>query len=248
MTAGVEDEFRQYLAGQAVRNGFSIQKQANWIRYHARDESSHLRDLLSQFPFRQRHRALDLGCGFGANLLALEQYFDEAHGIDPVRAEWSRRRSASGRVVCGSATDLPYPDNHFDFICAPDVFEHVDFAQQKRVAAECFRVLRAGHGFGYITVPSRFQLYDAHNYVWFGAWLPDPLRRWYVLAFSGQASYEATFERTGPGWDRLFKAAGFKVAMVSPKRWYPPLVWRLLPTEWHAIRLSKPGPSASRQT
>jgi SAM-dependent methyltransferase len=48
-------------------------------------------------------------------------------------------------VQCGSATELPYPEAHFDLVIQATVFSSVlDQSMRRRMAAEMMRVLRPG--------------------------------------------------------------------------------------------------------
>jgi len=69
---------------------------------------------------------LDIGCGTGATLDALRQ-FGSVQGLDlsmlPLRLT---RQRGHQRVLCASATSLPFPDQTFDLVTALDVIEHLD--------------------------------------------------------------------------------------------------------------------------
>lgn len=74
-------------------------------------------------PSRQ---ILDIGCGTGATMDHLQR-FGTVQGIDlfdlPLR--FSRQRGHQ-RVLCASATELPFATNSFDLVTALDVIEHLD--------------------------------------------------------------------------------------------------------------------------
>ena len=69
---------------------------------------------------------LDIGCGTGATMDHLKR-FGTVQGIDlfdlPLR--FSKKRGHE-RVLCASATELPFAENSFDLITALDVIEHLD--------------------------------------------------------------------------------------------------------------------------
>jgi len=69
---------------------------------------------------------LDIGCGTGATMDHLKR-FGTVQGIDlfdlPLR--FSKKRGHE-RVLCASATELPFAETSFDLITALDVIEHLD--------------------------------------------------------------------------------------------------------------------------
>jgi SAM-dependent methyltransferase len=85
---------------------------------------------------------LDIGCGTGATLDHLSR-FGEVQGVDvsPLALEYCRERGHR-RVLCASATDLPFATASFDLVTALDVIEHLD--DDLRGLREIERVLRPG--------------------------------------------------------------------------------------------------------
>src|SRR5947207_333061 len=78
---------------------------------------------------------LDAGCRDGAHLIELVQAIGvRGVGVDPVeihidRANAAVQAAASGDRITlhlGVMHQLPYPDNHFDFVWCRDVLEQVD--------------------------------------------------------------------------------------------------------------------------
>ena len=212
--------FHEYLLRKADEFGFGEPKKSDWVRYMETDISrgkqlvQHLVEKLD-LSLEPGSRALDIGCGFGGQLSAFQDFFDTMEGIEIVeeRVRWAKRRVPGASVVCGDACRLPWPDNHFDLIVSNDVFEHVSHDEQTTLAGEISRVLKPG-GYGFVSVPNRFQLIDEHNKVWFGTWLPGKLRHLYVKTFSSNESYAHCYERTGRGWESLFSSRRFEVTMV----------------------------------
>ena len=145
----------------------------------------------------------------------MAQHFLHVCGIEieGQRVEWAKKRIPTAEIECGSATSLPWPDNEFDLVTSTDVFEHISTSQQHVAAAEMFRVTKRG-GCGFVKVPNRFQLYDEHNYIKYATWLPNSLRKHYVQLKS-KNPYVQCWERTGRGWEKLFKQTGFQV-VVKP--------------------------------
>jgi len=95
-------------------------------------------------------RILDVGCGRGATLRQyLEYEADPSHlwGIDlfPAFVEQARSTSLGLQIICGSASDLPFPDRSFDFISQFMLFTSVlDNDMKSRIAREIDRVLVPG--------------------------------------------------------------------------------------------------------
>ncbi len=86
--------------------------------------------------------ALDIGCGTG-NYTNLFQKLTQAHvhGIDPSEGMLSKARQKNGHIVFqqGTAEDIPFEDNFFDFAFMTDVIHHV--GDIGRMFAEIHRVL-----------------------------------------------------------------------------------------------------------
>jgi SAM-dependent methyltransferase len=95
-------------------------------------------------------RALEVGYGAGAVLLALAPAVRELHGIDldadpaPVNALLVQR-GFSANLTQGSVYELPYDDASFDLVVCFSVFEHLH--EFERGLAQVARVLRPGGRF-----------------------------------------------------------------------------------------------------
>ncbi|MDT7602086.1 MAG: hypothetical protein QOF61_83 [Acidobacteriota bacterium] len=79
-----------------------------------------------KLPAGARPRALDVGCGTGANLEMLAR-FGDAEGVDVSEdaLAFCRERGLTN-VQRGAAESLPYADESFDLVTALDVVEHLD--------------------------------------------------------------------------------------------------------------------------
>ncbi|MEP7273393.1 MAG: methyltransferase domain-containing protein [Acidobacteriota bacterium] len=101
-----------------------------------------IEDALEEPARRDGREILDIGCGTGATLARLEQ-FGDVQGIDvsPMALGYCRKRGQQ-RVLCASATDLPFASGTFDLVTALDVIEHLD--DDHRGVAEIARVLKPG--------------------------------------------------------------------------------------------------------
>lgn len=65
-------------------------------------------------------------------------------------------------LIQGSILELPFPDQHFDLVCAFDVIEHVE--DDARAVSEMYRVCRPG-GYLAITVPAYMFLWGRHDVI-----------------------------------------------------------------------------------
>jgi len=105
----------------------------------------------SLFPL-DGFRIADIGCGVGTWLLEFVQWGadpDMLAGIDlmPGRLERARRRLPQADLHVGSASELPWPDEHFDLVSQFLVFTNIfDQALKRAVAKEMLRVLKPGGG------------------------------------------------------------------------------------------------------
>lgn len=114
-------------------------------------------------PARRFSRALEVGYGAGAVLLALSPLVDELHGIDldadpvPVQAILTRRH-CSAKLQRGSVLNLPYGDGEFDLVFSFSVFEHLH--EYKKALSEVARVLKPG-GLFLLGMPSVNKLMEA---------------------------------------------------------------------------------------
>lgn len=224
-----ETQFYEFLIRKADEYGFAEPKKSGWVHYMLDTSRGKkiVEFLISYFDINDREdvRVLDVGCGFGGLLTAFKRYFDHVSGIEIVeeRVLWAKKRALGSEVICGCATKLPWPDGWFGLVTSTDVFEHVSYRQQELIASEIKRVLKPG-GNAFVSVPNRLQLFDEHNYVYFGTWMPSPLREKYVRGFSKNESFVQCWERTGRGWRSLFEEKGFKVALkpVKTMRIAPP--------------------------
>jgi ubiquinone/menaquinone biosynthesis C-methylase UbiE len=98
-------------------------------------------------------RILDLGCGRGATLRQYLEYDADPSllwGIDLFSQciEQARRSSPGIQFLCGSASELPFPDGSFDFISQFMLFTSVlDHGLKVEIAREINRVLAPGGRF-----------------------------------------------------------------------------------------------------
>lgn len=75
--------------------------------------------MVKQYGLTRESRILDVGCGKGFLLYEFTQVLPgvEVHGIDISRyAIENGKEEVRERLAVGSATELPFADNHFDFV------------------------------------------------------------------------------------------------------------------------------------
>lgn len=110
-----------------------------------------LRDLVAG------RRVLDIGCGSGRHTIAMTQAgAAEAHGVDLGAASLSRAHQIAGEAGLtntqfheGSAHDLPFEDESFDFVLSNGVLHHT--GDTLKGLYEFHRVLKTGgRGFLYL--------------------------------------------------------------------------------------------------
>lgn len=107
-------------------------------------------------------RVLDVGCGTGFVLAALERAGMHGSGIDMHRAslELARPR-VRGPLFCSSAAELPF-DGDYDLVALCDVIEHVD--DDVAVLREARRAAVPG-GHVVVTVPAGPELWTDYDAV-----------------------------------------------------------------------------------
>lgn len=92
---------------------------------------------------KEKHgmKILDLGCGTGTYFFDLRNKNNEVFGIDfSSTAINAAKDKGYVELVQGSITELPYPENYFDFIFCTEVLEHV--LDYKKGIEEINRVLK----------------------------------------------------------------------------------------------------------
>jgi SAM-dependent methyltransferase len=125
----------------------------------------------AEFARHSGERVLEVGCGTGCDLLQFARNGARAVGLDvtPEHLRLAQQRVGNAaQLVPGSATAIPFPDGHFDYVYSHGVLHHID--QPRRAVEEIFRVLRPGGRFN-IHVYSRWSyvppvLFLKHGFAW----------------------------------------------------------------------------------
>lgn len=97
---------------------------------------------------RNRKKVLDVGMGFGFDLIKKFKDGYDCYGIDYDKSRVDKTRSmfekngVNAVLKVGSATKIPFARNTFDEVTCSHVIEHV--RDDKKCAKELFRVLKRG--------------------------------------------------------------------------------------------------------
>lgn len=168
------------------------------------------KQLLDQLRLGQAGSALDVGCGTGADVIAMAEYMPpggKAVGIDISEAmvgEARRRAGGLGLAVSfepGDAANLPYDDASFGACRVETVLQHV--TDPSKVIGEIARVTRPGGRIAALEIDQAT------------AWLdhPDPETARTILQTFADAMANGSIGRQLP---RLFRQAGLVDLWVSP--------------------------------
>ncbi|NIN64810.1 MAG: methyltransferase domain-containing protein [Anaerolineae bacterium] len=104
-----------------------------------------LRDLLSTSGLESASRVLEVGCGTGNYITAVEESaLCECWGIDPSAEMLAKATDRSPRVRFhhGDAEELDFPSDFFNLVFSVDVIHHM--TDRRAYFAEVRRVLRSG--------------------------------------------------------------------------------------------------------
>jgi len=144
--------------------------------------------------FRSEGRLLDVGCGLGLFLLALDPARWERYGLEimPAAYQEAARRLGADRIVTAELTAAEFPPEHFDVVTFWDALEHLPDPVRALNAAS--RLLRPG-GLALLRLPN-FAGYAARR---FG-------EDWYELAIPYHS-----YHFTPATLTRALEATGFEV-------------------------------------
>jgi len=178
-------------------------------------------------------RVLEVGCGYGRNLVALAATparlivgCDVQHGeltraarerIAPLPAD--RRRAIA--LVRQEPYRLPFRDSSLDLVVLWQVLEHVFRPEEKqRVLDECVRVLVSG-GHLLVETPNQWFPVDYHdNRIPLAHWiLPQSGREWLTWKVRGKRYPPSRYLSLG-GYERLLRRAPGVKAIHRATRFY----------------------------
>jgi len=142
---------------------------------------SEQRDLMLEFvlkhlEFTGGESVLDIGCGLGLFLEAIDVRKKTGIDIDPDCVKITRKYIPEADLRVADACDLPFPDESFDLVVAICLLEHVE--NPTAFIREAYRVCKRG-GRSLITTPN----------------IGRPLRL--ILAAQGKEKWERSGHRQG---------------------------------------------------
>lgn len=96
-----------------------------------------------------KSKVLDLGCGIGRHIVFLSKLGIDTYGIDlsdeaiKITKKWLLNEGieSNGRIFSGSAEELPWKSNMFNFIISHGVLDSMPFSIAQNIITECHRVL-----------------------------------------------------------------------------------------------------------
>ncbi len=119
---------------------------------HRQVQPEVLQNLIQTGKLSSASRVLDVGCGTGNYLIALEQALGCAcwgHEPSEQMLANARERTQTAQFKIGKAEELDYPDNSFDLVFSVDVIHHV--GDRAAYFREAHRVLSKGGRFCTVT-------------------------------------------------------------------------------------------------
>jgi len=140
------------------RKFFEVQKKHWWFV----SKKKIVLDVIDRYvPTNDNHKILDIGCGSGLMLNALEQIGD-TYGMDMSDDAINFSKEIfSGTVKKGMLPDsIPYDEGYFSLVVALDVIEHVN---DDRASLTAIRSHIAEGGMAVISVPACMFLWSEHD-------------------------------------------------------------------------------------
>jgi ubiquinone/menaquinone biosynthesis C-methylase UbiE len=117
------------------------------FRYGRAQIAVHFERQIAALPLSAK--ILDVGCGPGRQMTALRSRGFEVSGVEPAEnmRKIARSRLPAGTVWDGSALDLPFDNETFDFAYEIEVFRYLAHEDNLQALREVFRVLKPGGTF-----------------------------------------------------------------------------------------------------
>lgn len=157
--------------------------------YDAKYWSGVVQDIIAEYGLESDSRVLDVGCAKGFFLFDLKNALPgiEISGIDiSSYAINSALPEIKSFLTVGSASNLPYPDNYFDFVISVNTIHNLDLNDCKKALTEIERVSK---GFSFVTVDAYRNEEEKRR-----------MEAWNLTALSMMSDSE---------WKMFFKDAGY---------------------------------------
>lgn len=160
---------------------------------HRRETEAEVRWL----PAVQNGRLLDVGCGAGGWIHAMQSRGWSVDGVDFDPKAVAVARSKGLQVRLGALEDQDYPNETFDAITLSHVIEHVPYPNN--TLAECYRLLKPGGKIVLLTPNSGSLSHKIFKKSWRGL---EPPRHLHIFSL--------------PSMEALLKNNGFEENWVRP--------------------------------
>lgn len=179
-------------------------------------------DLIRKYAPLEGKRVLDVGCGVGMYLRAIQAIGGRVYGLDIDADRVVRARELLPNVVVAPAEQLPFLQGSFDVVLLHEVIEHVK--DDRSTIRDAFRVL-SPNGRMAIFAPNRLYPLETHGVFWRGRyhfgniplinWLPDSLRvrlaphvrvytaKGLMQLLAGLSSRVVAHTQIFPGYDKI---------------------------------------------
>jgi len=152
----------------------------------------HFDNLLKHIPDLISLTILDLGSGRGDFLIECSRRGSRAMGLEynseyiDITKKLASEQNLDIEVIQGTAENMPFLDESFDFVNIAEVIEHVNSPEQ--LLRELYRILKPGAK-AYISIPNRFGLFDQHFHLYLINWLPRSLAYIVIGLFGKHKDY-----------------------------------------------------------
>ena len=210
-----------------------------WVE-RQRDQREPFIATFARWPEWRGQRILEMGTGAGTDFIRFVRAGADAYGVDLTDAGIGlvRRRLAlenlHANLMVGDVEQLPFPDNHFDYVYSWGVIHHTE--NTPAAAREAVRVLKPGREFC-VMIYHRHSLYCLQGYLMYGLLKGRPLASIDDIARERFESF-GTKVYTEAGARALFPGIDVTISHVltpydlryTRTRYLPPFVQRVVPS------------------
>jgi ubiquinone/menaquinone biosynthesis C-methylase UbiE len=115
----------------------------HWFPNSYRKDDFRIKYILENIDNIKKMKILDVGCGKGGMVKILSKLGAQVHGIDISKELLKEAKKIPlATIKTGSATNIPYPGNTFDYVISNEVIEHVP--NTEKAIKEMSRVVKKG--------------------------------------------------------------------------------------------------------